>query len=332
MSIRLALYALADKHHLNHAAFVRLKTLAMPELAEISTPVRKALPVAAAALAGFGIIMWLAANWDGLSRAGKFMLLEGALLACGALACWLPRVRQAGSVLLLLCVGGLLAFFGQTYQTGADPWQLFACWALLALPLLLAVRGDMLWTLWVLVAATAIALWLYSQVDGRWQAGNDHLGVHLLAWSLMWGLALLLSPRGWRRSGAGICAARLALTLASVLLMASALDDLFDHRAVGVDAVYLAGLLLLAAVLALYGTRRFFELYAVCVLALVLNVLLIGGLIRLLIKADWNSFTGSMLLVGLAAAGLMSVTVKAVLALSRRDAGETPTEATHGTR
>lgn len=327
MNIRL--YELARRQGLSAAAFARLKTLAMPELADISTPLRKILPLLAAALAGFGIIMWLAANWDDLGRSGKFILLQSALLGCGVLACWLPRARLAFCALLFLCTGGVLAFFGQTYQTGADPWQLFACWALLALPLLLAVRGDMLWTLWVLVAATAIALWLYSQVDGRWQVENDHLGVHFMAWSLMWLMALLLSPRGWQRSGAGICAARLALTLASLLLMASALDDLFDHHGMGGDAVYLAGLLLLVAVLALHGTRRFFELYAVCVLALVANVLLLGGLIRLLMKADWNSFIGNMLLVGLVAAGLMSVTVKAVLALSRRHADQAPQEAGH---
>ena len=30
-------------------------------------------------------------------------------------------------------IAGLLAFVGQTYQTGADAWQLFATWAALAL-------------------------------------------------------------------------------------------------------------------------------------------------------------------------------------------------------
>ena len=323
------LYELAKRQGLSAAAFARLKALAMPELADISTPLRKILPLVAAALAGFGIIMWLAANWDGLSRAGKFMLLEGALLVCGTLACWLPRVRQAGSVLLLLCMGGMLAFFGQTYQTGADPWQLFALWALLVLPLLLAVRGDLLWTLWVLVAATAIVLWLFSQMDSRGLTGNGNLGMYLQAWGLMWSMALLLSPRWWGRSGAGICASRLALTVASLLLMLTVLDDLFDYSGEAVDVLYLAGLVWLLTVLVAYGTRYLFDLYAVCVLALVLNVLLVGGLVRLLAKIEWHSFTSGALLVGLVAAGLMSITVKAVLALSRRDAGQAREEGEH---
>lgn len=327
MNIRL--YELARRQGLSAAAFARLKTLAMPELADISTPLRKILPLVAAALAGFGIIMWLAANWDGLSRSGKFILLQSTLLGCGVLACWLPRARLAFCALLFLCAGGVLAFFGQTYQTGADPWQLFALWALLALPLLWAVRGDLLWTLWVLVVDTAMALWLYSHVDGRWLDGNDNLGVHLLAWSLLWGLALLLSPRWWHFSGAGVCASRLAVMLASLLLMVTAMNDLFTYSGGPVDVLYLAGLLLLFAVLAVYCTRYFFELYTVCVLALVLNILLLGGLIRLLMRADWHSFIGSTLLVGLVAAGLMSVTVKAVLALSRRHADQAQQEAGH---
>ena len=38
-------------------------------------------------------------------------------------------------LLAMLGMGALFAYFGQTYQTGADPWQLFALWAALSLPL-----------------------------------------------------------------------------------------------------------------------------------------------------------------------------------------------------
>ena len=41
---------------------------------------------------------------------------------------------------------------GLTYQTGADPWQLFATWALMLLPLAALGRSPLLWTLlaWLL--------------------------------------------------------------------------------------------------------------------------------------------------------------------------------------
>jgi hypothetical protein len=55
---------------------------------------------------------------------------------------WIPAARTPLSLLALLNIGGLFAYFGQTYQTGADPWQLFSLWAALSLPLCLSVRGE----------------------------------------------------------------------------------------------------------------------------------------------------------------------------------------------
>jgi uncharacterized membrane protein len=37
--------------------------------------------------------------------------------------------------------------YGQTYQTGADPWELFACWAVMILPWTLIARFGPLWLL-----------------------------------------------------------------------------------------------------------------------------------------------------------------------------------------
>ncbi len=48
--------------------------------------------------------------------------------------------RQALLLAIALNIGALLALVGQTYQTGADPWQLFSTWALMLVPL--AVFGQ----------------------------------------------------------------------------------------------------------------------------------------------------------------------------------------------
>ena len=83
-----------------------------------------------------------------------------------------------------MLVGGLLALIGQTYQTGADPWQLFALWALLALPWCLGARSDMLWAPWALVAMTACVLWADAHARSAWWSPRDGaLGYHLLAWA-----------------------------------------------------------------------------------------------------------------------------------------------------
>ncbi|MCL1477646.1 MAG: DUF2157 domain-containing protein [Marinobacter sp.] len=73
-----------------------------------------------------------------------------------------------GKVALLstgLLLGGLLALFGQTYQTGADPWQLFFVWMLLLTPFALIGRFAPLWVLWAVLVN--LALTLYFQPTGR---------------------------------------------------------------------------------------------------------------------------------------------------------------------
>ncbi|GIU50545.1 DUF2157 domain-containing protein [Shewanella sp. KT0246] len=55
--------------------------------------------------------------------------------------------------------GVLLALFGQTYQTGADPWQLFFNWALLILPWVVIGRLSALWMLWIVLINVSILLY-----------------------------------------------------------------------------------------------------------------------------------------------------------------------------
>ena len=90
--------------------------------------------------------------WLGRRR-GWLVLTQLAL--AGAL--WRPALRAPLALLAFLGTGGLFAYFGQTYQTGADAWQLFALWGALALPLCLGARSDALWAPWALVVMTAIS-------------------------------------------------------------------------------------------------------------------------------------------------------------------------------
>ena len=72
-----------------------------------------------------------AQGWpDDLPRNGGHTLVVAGL---GAML--LPVWRAPLALLVFLITGGLFASIGQTYQTGADPWQLFALWAALGLPL-----------------------------------------------------------------------------------------------------------------------------------------------------------------------------------------------------
>jgi len=308
--IRLVLYRWVGRHGLDanqHAQLLREAGLGQ-EPAGLQQRLIQGLAVLAAALAAFGLLMWLAANWDDLGRFGRFALLQGLVLLL-ALAAWLrPQQRAALGLALFLVLGGLFAYFGQTYQTGADPWQLFALWAALGLPLGLALRSDVLWAPWVLVLMAAIALW--------WQAEAPPIqGLQLLHWALLaTALALLgRTLRPW--TGAGPWSWRLALLLAVGQLSFSALLLLF-----GGDETLLFSLAILLLAGAAFGLARpaHIEIFGLSVLALALNVLLLAGLGRWLLEDHRVEPIASFALLTLVGAGLLSLSVKGLLAAARR--------------
>jgi len=150
-----------------------------------------------------GVIFFFAYNWQSLGRFAKFGLIEVAIvLAIGAFAWLYYRANSlsaashshsnqsndsrfgattANGVLLAasLLVGGLLALVGQTYQTGADPWQLFTLWALVILPFAWVAGFDGLWLLLVGLINLSIGIFLDS-FSHLWGAFLDEQGQLLI--------------------------------------------------------------------------------------------------------------------------------------------------------
>jgi Predicted membrane protein (DUF2157) len=119
---------------------------------------------------GAGAIFFVAANWQDYGVLGRFALLQVAFAICIGAAWWKSPPHAIGTsalVLAVLLVGALLALFGQTYQTGADVFELFFYWAALALPLALAGRSGAAWAVWWTVLNVGLALYT------GWQ-GPDH--------------------------------------------------------------------------------------------------------------------------------------------------------------
>lgn len=288
----------------------------------------RGVAVLAAALGGLGVVMWIAANWETLGRFGRFGLLQALVLAAGVGAAMRPAARAPMGLLALLGIGALFAYFGQTYQTGADAWQLFALWAALALPLCLGARSDVLWAPWALVAMTAIALWTHTHSGHRWSVDPHQLPVHLLAWAAALLMVGAVCPALQRFSGASVWAFRTAVVLAVLAFTGTALGALL-HKTVAPH--YALGVLLLGACAAVLSQRRTFDVMALSVVALGLNALLVCGLVRWLSNLSPNGdWIGRLFLIGLFAAGLLSVSVSAILKLGRRYAAE-PDPAVHAT-
>ena len=139
-----------------------------------------------------GAVFFIAFNWDALGRFGKFALVQALLLAAVLLYWRLGALRTAGQVALLLAailLGVLLALYGQTYQTGADPWQLFATWGLLMLPWAAVGRFAPLWLLWLLLLNLAAALY--------YDARPGLLGVAFASGEAVLWLLFLLNSLAW---------------------------------------------------------------------------------------------------------------------------------------
>lgn len=107
-------------------------------------------------------MFFIAYNWSELGRFAKFGLVEILIVSAFIIYWRYTTDMLAGKVSLLvacLLVGVLMALFGQTYQTGADPWQLFFNWALLILPWVVIARFPVMWVFWIALINLSITLY-----------------------------------------------------------------------------------------------------------------------------------------------------------------------------
>ena len=125
-----------------------------------------------------GVITLIAANLDYFSDLAKIYGLQTLLVVTVILGiyCFIRESRRQAkeklkwktySIFFVVSVllGGLFALVGQTYQTGADVWQLFAVWTLCQLPFLLLFPNV---ASALLFAATAnVAFYLFNEQNSH---------------------------------------------------------------------------------------------------------------------------------------------------------------------
>ena len=94
---------------------------------------------------------------------------------------WVQVASAALSGMALL-TGALFALIGQSYQTGADPWQLFAIWAVLITPWACIARSSALWILWLMLCNISLYSYLaiVSGVFGLLFNNNQALWLFLV--------------------------------------------------------------------------------------------------------------------------------------------------------
>ena len=161
-------------------------------------------------LLGAASICWVAANWQALGKWQRLAGAEGLLIATAGAAAWLylrrdatraVRVGRAGALALAtVLLGALLALVGQTYQTGANSWTLFAWWAALMLPWALAGRSESVWLLWIAVVNVGATLFLRESTFDAWPllGGSGYAAIILAAINLCLLAAWELCAARWR--------------------------------------------------------------------------------------------------------------------------------------
>ncbi len=253
--------------------------------------------VALCAALGF----FIAANWSALGRFGKLALVEVVVVAAVSLVAWRGIDSKWGRALravAALAVGTLLALVGQTYQTGADPWELFAVWAFAIAPWVVVGRQPALWLLWIGIVDTAVWLYLGATVgsDSEETILWSLLAIHAVA-LIAWEIAAARGAPWLQSRWAPRVLAVSAIGVASVLF----LGYLFNDASLAAPA--LAYVAILVAGYVFYGHRAVdVHVLAAGVLSLVVVVpvtfatlLDVGG------PAAWLMVAA--ITIGLAAAG-----------------------------
>lgn len=295
-----SIYAAVRRYALDSIQAERLWQCAHPSSppAHWAQRLWRSLVVVAALLLGAGLIFWIAAQWPQQTRTFKLYVLQAAVALPVVVAVLVQQLRVAALLLATLALGGLLAFVGQTYQTGADAWQLFATWAALALIWVLVVRSDGLWALWLLIAGAALILW--GSLHSLWSMLHSvdllqAYGREVLPWLALWLLPVLLPYLGPIAPSSNRISRVVGAALALAAWTAHGMHAVLRNESL--LAVYAAAVLLVALVL--WHAWRKHDLVVLCLGLLAANVLWLSGIGRVLFDGVGGTYVGSFSLLTL---------------------------------
>ncbi len=142
-----------------------------------------------------GVMFFIAYNWEVLGKFFKFGIVEFAILGSFVLAYFLKEESfgfKSAIVVGSFLIGVLLALFGQVYQTGAQPYELFVTWVLLVLPIALLAKFSAIWLFEIVLINFIIFLYDFNYImsysESRYAKIDTLFIVNfviLIAWSLL---------------------------------------------------------------------------------------------------------------------------------------------------
>lgn len=149
-----------------------------------------------------GIICFIAWNWDDMQPFARMTLVGVIVAGAGIGSVAVGPDSRPGQALLLACgvaMGPLLAVFGQTYQTGAELWELFRVWTVLLVALAIAGKQAGLWFAAWLSGNVFAALWLGRNLTSPFDAFSHFFAIP--EWLVAIACAILLWEWAAQRAG-----------------------------------------------------------------------------------------------------------------------------------
>jgi len=151
------------------------------------------LSVIGSVLVGLGIILFFAANWDGIDRWPKLVIILAAIVVAHGLGYYLRyhrNYRRVGSAMVILaCIiyGAGVHLVGQVYNIDVNDPRLMLFWFLGVLPLVYIVKSQPIQFLGVLLFFLAVGFRVPDWIEGI-SRGEAVLGASLF---LVLGLFIL---------------------------------------------------------------------------------------------------------------------------------------------
>lgn len=226
------------------------------------------------------LVFFVAANWSRLAVFGRFGLLELVLLACGITAILKPppaRLGRAAMFMAFVATGALLALFGQTYQTGADVYELFLTWALLGLPLAILGSWSVTSAAWLLVFNVALVLFCgFHPIGGMlWVVfgARPHQPANLLLAAAWLNVILWFAFEHFHREAVPAWVRRLAISCAFGFGCWAAILGIVDSPS---SALAVIGVVVAGALVAFHTNEKRRDIYP---LAVVMGTGIIVGVV-----------------------------------------------------
>ena len=192
----------------------------------------------ASTFCALGVIFFFAYNWQAIGELAKFGLLELFIIS-SLFLCWrLDQNAIGGKAALLfasLLIGALFALVGQTYQTGADTYELFTMWALAIFPWVVVSCFSALWLFWLGLLNLAALLyyqtfgglfgWLFDMESALWLL----FALNTLAWAVRDLVAFMTTwdwlAERWTARILAVFSGTLITTMAIIALLSKYDDD-----------------------------------------------------------------------------------------------------------